>query len=143
MNAAEFTDLAGDAAEVANELLVDAAECVAALLKILPEAQAETIQKRPMQVAVHALLQLLDRRAEETNQHQTALVEVLRDLQDSIDFLAGVVSVDDDPNAEGMRHVQAAKDYDQLKWLVERASPSMSASEFREMHAFIQRLSGL
>lgn len=74
--------------EAATELLVAAADHVVALLDALPETQSEAMVKRPMLVAVHAILQHLDCRAEERQLQQTAMIEALHDLRESIDFLA-------------------------------------------------------
>ena len=78
---------ADGAAMTADYLTESAAECVNALLKNLPEAQAETMQKRPMLVFGHAILQHLDRRAEETRQYQAKLIKVLCDLRERIDIM--------------------------------------------------------
>lgn len=80
------------AVETANDLLIGATECVTAMLELLPEDQAETLGKRPIPVAIHALLQHLDCRAEERQQQQAAMIEALRALRESIDSLAGNAS---------------------------------------------------
>ena len=84
----DINALTDAAVEAANDLLINAAECVTALLEVLPADQVETMGKRSMLVVVHAILQHLDCRAEERQQQQAAMIEALHDLRESIDFLA-------------------------------------------------------
>lgn len=128
-------------AQAADELMARASESVNELLDTLPGAQADTMQKRPTLVAVHALLQQSDLNATESLRRHDEIVDYLQNIQESIDFKAA--TPEDDPDAETTRHHQAAKDYDRLKWLVDKAMPNMSETEYQEMNSFIQRLSGL
>lgn len=128
------------AVETANDLLTGASECVTALLEILPEDQAETMGKRPMLVAAHALLQHLDCRAEERQQQQAAMIEALHELRNSIDFLAGRRS--DKAALASMpltpeKIVAACKE----RWLAE--NPSHTDKQYAEAIYFFEKLAGL
>lgn len=74
--------------ETAELFLIESAGSVAALLKLLTGTELKTMEGHPMLVAVAALLRLLDCRAEERRIQQTAMIEALHDLQESIDFMA-------------------------------------------------------
>lgn len=116
--------------DAANELLASAAECVAALLDCLPASHAEMMQKRPVLVAGHALLQQL-----------AALTDSLRDIAESLDYLAA--RPDGNDVQETIRHQQAARDYDWLKSLVHKAMPGLTEGEYLAIHDRIARMAGL
>jgi len=69
------------------------------------------------------------------------IANIHSDIADALD--AAAAQSNDDDATEAMRHRLAAQDYNQLKWLLNKAQPNMSEVERHQMQAFIQRLSGL
>lgn len=134
----EPNKLQADAEIYATDLLVDSAEWARALLGNMDGGPTH-----PIATLGHAMLTLLDRRAEERYIQHQAIIEGLQDIRESIDFLAARPETEAASDTPEPASKKAFADYEWLKGLLEVAHPELSDAKYRKAITRIQRIVGV
>jgi hypothetical protein len=142
-NIMDLDELMCDSEEFALDLLRDGADSARALVGNLPKANADALSEHPIVAVGYALLVHLDRRAEEQNFQRGLIIEGLRAIKESVDFLTARSHSADPSNESQPGSTEGPSDFIWLKEWLEHARPKFSDAEYGEAITRLQRLAGV
>jgi hypothetical protein len=129
--------------DFALEFLREGADAARALVRNLSKADSDALSRHPVVAVGHALLALLDERADDQCQQGEALIGELKAISDSMRILAQRLDSSNSPDKPQAAAEQVLCDYERLKELLELAKPTFGEADYREALTRLRRLSGV